>query len=106
MPIMKGLASMYFDGKKLVQFGISQGQTKMQVKQAFSQPSVPADVYLARASTTRSPTDQPGLSQLPRFDQGSREENDFQQVLCPEECCIKMYQSLASLQKHLMLASI
>ena len=73
----------YFDGKKLSRFGTPQGPTKRQIKQTFSQPSVPAGVYLARAATTRSPVDQPGPSQLARFDQGSMEENDPLQFLCP-----------------------
>ena len=34
----------YFDGKKLARFGTPQGPTKMQIKQAFSQSSVPAGV--------------------------------------------------------------
>ena len=91
----------FFDGKKLARFGTPQGPTKMQIKQTFSQPSVPTGVYLARAATTRSPADQLGPSQLPRFDQGSMEENDPLQFLCPEEGCIKMYRSFAALQKHL-----
>ena len=73
----------------------------MQIKQTFSQPSVPAGVYLARAATTRIPEDEPGPSQLPRFDQGSMEENDPLQFLYPREGCIKMYRSFTALQKHL-----
>lgn len=76
----------------------------MLIKQTFFQPSVPAGVYLAKAATTRSPPNQPGPSQLPRFDQGSMEENDPLQFLCSEEGCIKMCQSFAALQKHLHVA--
>ena len=80
-------------------FATSQGPTNLQVYQAFNSPDMLTGVFRAPSSTREK---QPAVPPMkPIAVEGFQLEEEESVVFhCPEEGCIKVYQSHSSLQRH------
>jgi len=91
----------FFTQAMLARFGSPQGDTNMVIVLPFGTPSVEVGTFL----TARPSSEQPSQSQTEpavQLDHGEeQDEDDAVHFACPEEGCIKMYQSFSALQKHL-----
>ena len=89
-----------FSPAQLARFGTPQGPTNMVTVQSFSSPSMTVGAFTASSvPPRRAAREQPGPSQQePDQPDHGREDVHF---ACPEEGCIKVYQSYYNLQKHL-----
>jgi len=87
-----------FSKTQLLKYGVLQGPTNMMIVEPFSQP------HQQVGSFTRSTTVQSQQPIAPE-QQPQAQEEDIESVharfSCPEEGCIKTYQSFRNLQKHL-----
>ena len=89
-----------FSAASLARLGTPQGPTNLQVHQAFSSPDMLTGVFRAPSSTREQQPAAPPME--PIAVEGSQLEEEESVVFgCPEEGCIKVYQSHSSLQRHL-----
>ena len=89
-----------FSAASLARLGAPQGPTNLQVLQAFNSPDILTGVFRASSSTQEQqpaapPTDPIAVERI------QLEEEERVAFGCPEEGCIKVYQSHSSLQRHL-----
>ena len=89
-----------FSAASLARLGTPQGLTNLQIHQAFSSPDMLTGVFHA-PSRTREP--QPASPTMKPIAEGRIQLEGKESVVfgCPEEGCIKVYQSHSSLQRHL-----
>ena len=92
-----GLGKFYSEAQ-LARFGTPQGPTELIIVKPFSRPIIEAGTYQQRRESSRA-ISEPGISQeQPRPSQTDEESETFS---CPEEGCVKMFQSFTALQRHL-----
>ncbi|XP_073256108.1 uncharacterized protein [Porites lutea] len=89
-----------FSAASLARLGTPQGPTNLQVLQAFNSPDILTGVFRASSSTQEQqpaspPTDSIAVERI------QLEEEERVAFGCPEESCIKVYESHSSLQRHL-----
>ena len=91
----------FFSAASLALVGTPQGPTNLQVQQAFSSPDMLTGVFRALSSTREQQPAAPPME--PIAAEGIQLEEEEESVVfgCPEEGCIKVYQSHSSLQRHL-----
>ena len=85
----------------LARLGTPQGPTNLQVHQAFSSPDMLTGVFRAPSIAREQQPEAPPME--PTAAEGIQREEEEESVIfgCPEEGCIKVYQSQSSLQRHL-----
>ena len=85
----------------LARLGTPQGLTNLQVHQAFSSPDMLTGVFRAPSIAGEQQPEAPPME--PTAAEGIQREQEEESVIfgCPEEGCIKVYQSHSSLQRHL-----
>ena len=89
-----------FSAASLACLGTLQGPTNLQGHQAFSSPDMLNGVFRAPSSTRDQQPAAPSMK--PIAEEGTQLEEEESMVFgCPEEDCIKVYQSHSSLQRHL-----
>ena len=89
-----------FSAASLARLGTPQGPTNLQVHQGFSGPDMLTSVFRAPSSTREQQPAAPTMR--PIAEKGIQlEEEESVVFVCPEEGCIKVYQSHSSLQRHL-----
>ena len=89
-----------FSAASLARLSTPQGPTNLQVHQAFSSPDMLTGVFRAPSSTREQQPAAPPME--PIAAEGIQLEEEESVVFgCPEEGCIKVYQSRSSLQRHL-----
>lgn len=86
----------------LARFATPQGATTLQIIQSFGRPSVEVGTFMATITVPPSFV-QPSTLQLEPANHSEEEVQDEDRVhfACPQEGCIKVYQSFSALQKHL-----
>ena len=84
-------------------FGTPQGVTNIDIVQPFSTPTVEAGVFTsARTAEKPTPTEESGPPQDEEKAPPSTDESaEVVAFCCPEEGCVKRYQSFIALQRHL-----
>ena len=87
----------FFTSAELKKFGNPQGPTNLRILQPFSQPSRPVGA-LRLAQPGPSSGEEPAH---PQEEQPTCESTEVSQFACPEEGCVKVYQSYNTLQRHL-----
>ena len=87
----------FFTSAELKKFGNPQGRTSLRILQPFSQPSRPVGA-LRLAQPGPSSGEEPAH---PQEEQPTCESTEVSQFACPEEGCVKVYQSCNTLQRHL-----
>ena len=89
-----------FSAASLARLGTPQGPTNLQVHQGFNSPDMLTGVFRAPSSTREQQPAAPTMK--PIAEEGIQLEEQESVVFgCPEEGCIKVYQSHSSLQRHL-----
>ena len=89
-----------FSAESLARLGTPQGPTNLQVHQASSSPDMLTGVFRALSRTREQQSAAPTMK--PIAEEGIQLEEEESVVFdCPEEGCIKVYQSHSSLQRHL-----
>ena len=89
-----------FSEASLARLGTPQGPTNLQVHQAFSSPDMLTGVF--RAPSIKWERQLAATPMVPIAAEGTQLEEEEDVMLgCPEEGCIKVYQSHSSLQRHL-----
>lgn len=88
-----------FSTASLARLGTPQGPTNLQVHQAFSSPDMLTGFFRAPSTTRQQQPPAPPME--PRAAEGLQLEEESVVFCCPEEGCIKVYQSHSSLQQHL-----
>ena len=85
----------------LARLGTPQGPTNLQVHQAFSSPDMLTGVFRAPSIALEQQPEAPPME--PTAAEGIQREEEEESVIfgCPEEGCIKVYQSHSNLQRHL-----
>ena len=84
----------FYSADQLTWFGTPQGPTRLVTMETFSNPNIEVGSYIQRTQMS-----EPGSSrQLPNL---SHTEEEIEEFSCQEEGCIKVFQSLTALQKHL-----
>ena len=85
----------------LARLGTPQGPTNLQVHQAFRSPDMLTGVFLAPSIAREQQPEAPPME--PTAAEGIQREEEEESVIfgCPEEGCIKVYQSHSNLQRHL-----
>ena len=84
----------------LARLGTPQGPTNLQVYQAFSSPDMLTGVFRAPSRTREQQPAAPTMKPIAE-ERIQLEEEESVVFGCPEEGCIKVYQSHSSLQRHL-----
>ena len=92
-----------FASSQLLRFGTPQGVTNIDIVQPFSTPTVEAGVFTsARTAEKATPTEESGPPQDEEKAPPSTDESaEVVAFCCPEEGCVKRYQSFIALQRHL-----
>ena len=89
-----------FSAALLARLSTPQGPTNLQVHQGFSSPDMLTGVFRAPSSTLEQQPSAPPME--PIAAEGIQLEEEESVVFgCPEEGCIKVYESHSSLQRHL-----
>ena len=89
-----------FSAASLARLGTPQGPTNLQVYQAFSSPDMLTGVFRAPSRTREQQPAAPTMKPIAE-ERIQLEEEESVVFGCPEEGCIKVYQSHSSLQRHL-----
>ena len=89
-----------FSAASLAHLGTPQGPTNLQVHQAFSSPDMLTGVFRAPSRTREQQPAAPTMKPITE-ERIHLEEEESVVFGCPEEACIKVYQSHSSLQRHL-----
>ena len=89
-----------FSKALLVRLRTPQGPTNLQVHQAFSSPDMLTGVFRAPSRTREQQPAAPTMKPIAE-ERIQLEEEESVVFGCPEEGCIKVYQSHSSLQRHL-----
>ena len=91
-----------FTNTQLRGYGKPQGPTRLVTLKPFSQPKELTGLFKSTAAPkTASRTEESGMSQDDSLQSGDAGTPSTVCFSCPEEGCIKMYQSYQVLQKHL-----
>ena len=88
----------FYSEAQLSRFGAPQGPTELVIVKPFSRPIIEAGTYQQRRELSRA-ISEPGPSQEQPPPSQTDEENE--KFCCPEEGCVKTFQSFAALQRHL-----
>ena len=83
---------------QLARFGTPQGPTELVIMKPFSRPIIEAGTYQQRRESPRAISEHGPSQEQPHLSQTDEESEKFS---CPEEGCIKTFQSFAALQRHL-----
>ena len=89
-----------FSKASLACLGTPQGPRNLQVHKAFSSPDMLTGVFRAPSSTREQQPAAPPMQPI-ASEETQLEEEESVAFGCPEEGCIKVYQSHISLQRHL-----
>ena len=86
----------------IARFGTPQGATNIETVLPFGRPSVEVGTFMAaRPLPSSSVEPRPSQPEPAAPSEEDTEDEDHIHFACPEEGCIKVYQSLSALQKHL-----
>ena len=88
-----------FSAASLARLGAPQGPTNLQVLQAFNSPDILTGIFCAPSRTQEQQPAAPPTN--PTAVERIQLEEERVAFGCPEEGCIKVYQSHSSLQRHL-----
>ena len=92
----------FFPSAMIARFGTPQGATNIETVLPFGRPSVKVGTFMtARPSPSSSVEPRPSQPEPATPSEEDTEDEDKIHFACPEEGCIKVYQSLSALQKHL-----
>ena len=92
-----------FSSSQLLRYGTPQGATSIDIVEPFSTPTVEAGVLTStRRAEQLAPAEESGPNRDEETAPPSTEESaEVVAFCCPEEGCIKRYQSFIALQRHL-----
>ena len=88
----------FYSEAQLAKFGTPQGPTDLVITKPFSRPIIEAGTYQQRQESPRAISEHGPSQEQPHLSQTDEESEKFS---CPEEGCIKTFQSFAALQRHL-----
>ena len=88
----------FYSEAQLARFGTPQGPTDLVITKPFSRPVIEAGTYQQRRESPRAISEHGPSQEQPHPSQTEEESEKFS---CPEEGCIKTFQSFAALQRHL-----
>lgn len=92
----------FFPSAMIARFGTPQGATNIETVLPFGSPSVEVGTFItARPLPSSSVEPRPSQPEPTTPSEEGTEDEDKIDFACPEEGCIKVYQSFSALQKHL-----